>query len=230
LFVQDKKISGSGAERTFQSPPLKSGKNYSYNVRIVWTVGGKQQQAQHKVPIKAGERVIVNFVATAAQPAPMNDPPVAKPAAPSTAPPAGQDGDLTADEQAVLDLTNKERAKAGGKPLTANGKLTAAARGHSANMARQKTLNHTLDGKQFFERIAATGYQSGYAGENIAYGARTAEEVMNMWMNSPGHKTNILSENYQQIGIGIRAAADGTKYYTQVFATPLPPAVPPSPK
>lgn len=222
LFVQNQKIGGSGAERRFKSPALSPDKKYSYSVRIVWNDVGRQQSAEQRVSVRAGEVVQIEFATAPSRPT--TEPPPAKEPPSEPSPPSDDEvGDLTADEQAVLELTNKERVKAGAKPLAANGQLTAAARGHSANMAKQKKLDHMLDGKQFFQRIEAAGYRGGAAGENIAYGARTAAEVLSMWMNSPGHKANILNSGFVEIGIGIVVGQDGTKYYTQVFATPLDP-------
>ena len=126
---------------------------------------------------------------------------------------------LSKEEQQVLDLTNKERKDAGLKALTANEKLFKAARAHSENMAKKDELNHTLDGKGPSERLADSGYGFRSLGENCAAGQRTPAEAITSWMNSEGHKANLLSE-HAEIGIGIAATADGKKYWTQVFANP----------
>lgn len=133
--------------------------------------------------------------------------------------PAMADSDLSTSERAVLDLVNRERTKVGLAPYRGQAQLARAARNHSTNMARQGNMNHTLDGKDFAQRIRETGYQAGAGGENIAHGARTPGEVMSMWMNSPGHKANILSGQYQEIGVGIADSPQG-KHYTLVFAAP----------
>lgn len=126
---------------------------------------------------------------------------------------------LTKLEREVLDLTNRERFKVGAPPLKANRRLTEAARGHAANMARQQILNHTLDGKRFDERIEAQGYRSSAAGENI-WSAATAAQAVAGWMGSPGHQRNLLNREYKEIGIGVGTGKSNQKYWTQVFATP----------
>ena len=80
---------------------------------------------------------------------------------------------LTEDEQAVLDATNVERKKEKLEPLTADPKLTEAARSHAANMAKQSKLAHTLDDKTFEDRVKATGYTYSALGENIAHQQQT---------------------------------------------------------
>lgn len=127
---------------------------------------------------------------------------------------------LTAEEQAVLDLTNKERARQGLAPLRPDPKLFAAARVHSANMARLERLAHDLEGKGPGERLRDAGYQSAGWGENCAAGQRTAAEAMASWMSSDGHRGNILNGNYTEIGIGVVASSRGGLYWTQVFARP----------
>jgi uncharacterized protein YkwD len=65
------------------------------------------------------------------------------------------------------------------------------------------------------------GLRFSAAAENIAYGQRSAQEVMNSWMNSPGHKANILSKSYTQIGVGVAKKSNGTMYFTQMFLKPV---------
>ncbi|HUQ68662.1 MAG TPA: CAP domain-containing protein [Planctomycetaceae bacterium] len=126
---------------------------------------------------------------------------------------------LTAVERELLGLTNRERFKFGRPPLTASRQLTEAARGHAANMARQQILNHTLDGKTFDQRIDATGYRSSAAGENI-WSAATAAGAIEGWMGSPGHQRNMLSADFQEIGVGVGISQSQQKYWTQVFGKP----------
>ena len=126
---------------------------------------------------------------------------------------------LSQAEREMLDLVNGERSKAGLPPLRASRQLTEAARGHAANMARQRILNHTLDGKTFDQRITATGYRYSFAGENIYLGP-SAAQAMAFWMRSPGHQRNLLSPEYQEIGLGMTPGNTRQQYWTQVFATP----------
>src|SRR5262245_33547024 len=124
---------------------------------------------------------------------------------------------LSADEQAVVDLVNVERKKANLSPLKVNEKLTKTARDHSTNMAKQDKLDHTLDGKGPGDRVTAAGYKYSSVAENIAMGQKTPAAVMQTWLNSPDHKTNILGD-YVDFGIGITSDSNGQRYWTQVFA------------
>jgi len=131
---------------------------------------------------------------------------------------------LSADEQAVLDLTNAERAKEKLAPLKANELLTKAAREHSANMAKRQKMDHVLDDKKPDDRLKAVGYQFTVMAENIATGQHMPAEAIATWMSSTaGHKENMLNKDYTEIGIGIAVDKDGQRYWTQVFAAPATP-------
>ncbi|MDP4505978.1 CAP domain-containing protein [Nonomuraea turcica] len=120
-------------------------------------------------------------------------------------------------ENQVVTLANAQRAKAGCKPLQHDGKLRKAAYGHSQDMVAKDYFDHTSPtGKEADDRIAAAGFSPVSSwGENIAYGQRSAAAVMDDWMNSPGHKRNILDCSYTHIGVGYVASGS---YWTQVFA------------
>ncbi|MFJ8667511.1 sigma-70 family RNA polymerase sigma factor [Streptomyces sp. NPDC093600] len=118
--------------------------------------------------------------------------------------------------QQVIDLANSERAQAGCGPLTANPLLDEAARRHSEDMAARDFFDHTNpDGDGPGERVTAAGYRWTTYGENIAKGQRTPAQVMESWMNSPGHRANILNCSFEEIGIGLHDS--GGPYWTQVF-------------
>ncbi|WP_072013801.1 CAP domain-containing protein [Myxosarcina sp. GI1] len=128
----------------------------------------------------------------------------------------------------VLKLTNAERTKAGLKPLKLNSQLVDAAQNHSNDMAEDDFFSHRgIDGSSVGDRALDSGYKYSTVGENIAAGQRTAAEVVSGWMNSPGHRANILNPNYQEIGIGYEYLANDTgkvnynHYWTQVFGSPL---------
>ncbi|MFI6417324.1 CAP domain-containing protein [Streptomyces sp. NPDC050842] len=124
-------------------------------------------------------------------------------------------GQSSAADQVVA-LVNAERAKAGCGPLSANATLTKAAQGHSEDMAARDFFDHTNpDGDGPGERVTAAGYPWSTYGENIAMGQSTPEDVMDSWMNSPGHRANILNCSFKEIGIGIHS--EGGPYWTQVF-------------
>jgi uncharacterized protein YkwD len=142
--------------------------------------------------------------------------------APAQKPPAKKDElKLTADEQAVIDLTNAERKAAGLPPLTASPKLMAAARSHAANMAKQEKPEHVLDGKEPVDRVKEAGYRFRATGENVAWNQANPKEVLADWMKSPGHRENILRKEYTEIGVAVAKSQKGEPYWVQVFGTPL---------
>ncbi|QXM06413.1 SafA/ExsA family spore coat assembly protein [Crassaminicella indica] len=121
-------------------------------------------------------------------------------------------------EKEVIRLVNAEREKMGLKPLKENWELSRIARYKSRDMKEQGYFSHTspIYGTPF-EMIKNFGLSYSYAGENIAKGQKTPKEVMMAWMNSPGHRKNILSPNYTEIGIGYAKDEKGTSYWTQMF-------------
>ncbi|MGD0094606.1 MAG: CAP domain-containing protein, partial [Planctomycetota bacterium] len=104
--------------------------------------------------------------------------------------------ELSAEEKAVCELTNKERKNAGLEPLQLNAKLFEAARAHAANMLKHGKMAHKLDGQEAPQRVAAKGYRYALVGENVAYGQETPEEVVAAWMASPTHRANILRAQF----------------------------------
>lgn len=139
------------------------------------------------------------------------------PAPRSTAPGGGSGGGTLA--QRVVSLTNAERSKSGCGALTVDSQLQAAAQGHSDDMVARKFFDHTNpSGKSPGDRITAAGYRWSTYGENIAYGQRTPAAVMSAWMNSSGHRANILNCRFKNIGVGVTLKS-GTPYWTQNFGT-----------
>jgi uncharacterized YkwD family protein len=122
---------------------------------------------------------------------------------------------LSAYEQKVVDLTNQERAKNGLPALKVDVTLSKMARDKSQDMSTNHYFSHTSPtyGSPF-DMMKKYGITYSYAGENIAMGQRTPEEVVTAWMNSDGHRKNILSPNFTSIGVGY--VADGN-YWTQEF-------------
>jgi len=140
------------------------------------------------------------------------------------------DPSFAAMEDQVLTLVNQRRAAGatcGGTPYPAVGPLTmdanlrAAARGHSQDMATQNFFSHTsLDGRTFDTRIRNAGYSGAFPlGENIAGGQTTAASVVDGWMASTGHCTNIMSGSFRSIGVGYAFGSGSTyrHYWTQDF-------------
>jgi len=123
-------------------------------------------------------------------------------------------------EKAVIEATNAERRKAELPPLKANQKLVVAARDHATNMAKQDKLEHILDEKSPADRVLAQNYKFLRAGENIAWNQKTPADVLESWMNSEGHKANILHLDYTEIGVAMVENAKGERYWVQVFGKP----------
>ena len=125
---------------------------------------------------------------------------------------------ITAMEDEVTSLINKERGKAGCGTVKTDERMRAAGRAHSADMAKNNYFSHTgLDGGSFVDRLARAGYpREGAAGENIAYGYGTAQAVVTGWMNSPDHRRNIVNCSAKSTGVGL--AYQGSRpYWTQLF-------------
>ena len=118
-------------------------------------------------------------------------------------------------EKQVVDLTNAERAKAGLKPLEMHSPLMNVAHAKSADMAENNYFSHTSPtfGSPF-DQIKSAGISYRSAGENIAQGQRTPQQVVQAWMESPGHRQNIMNANFTHIGVGF--VEDGY-YWTQQF-------------
>lgn len=115
----------------------------------------------------------------------------------------------------VFELVNEERGKAGMNKLSYRGDLQNAADTRAREIV--KAFSHTRpDGRSCFTVYADNGIKYRAAGENIAYGQRDANEVMNGWMNSQGHRANILSANYTGICVGMYEQ-NGIKYWVQLF-------------
>lgn len=118
--------------------------------------------------------------------------------------------------QRVVDLVNVERAKEGLSPLTVNKNVQAAAQVRAKEC--EQLFSHTRpNGSSFATALREQGVTYKSAGENIAWGQRSPEEVMNAWMNSPGHRKNIMNPNFTTIGVGYYENAKGTDYWCQLF-------------
>jgi uncharacterized protein YkwD len=138
--------------------------------------------------------------------------PPSPPPAPAPAPPAPPPAN--SEQQKVVNLVNAERGKVGCRPVNVDQRLVMAAQLHSDDMSANNYFSHTsLDGRTFDQRIKAAGYPNP-AAENIAKGQRSAEQVMSAWMNSSGHRANILNCGLATIGVGLDT--DGW-YWTQDF-------------
>lgn len=118
--------------------------------------------------------------------------------------------------QQVVDLVNAERAKEGLAPLTIDPMVEKAATVRANEI--QSNFDHVRpDGSSFSSALKEQGVNYRGAGENIAWGQRTPQEVVNAWMNSPGHRANIMNKSYTHIGVGNTQNSSGTQYWVQLF-------------
>ena len=126
------------------------------------------------------------------------------------------DGSQDAFANQVVKLVNEERAKAGLSPLSVNSKAANAAQTRAREI--EKSFSHTRpDGSSCNTALTEAGVSFRGAGENIAYGQTTPQQVMEGWMNSSGHRANILNANYTSIGVGHYKNGAGVDYWTQLF-------------
>ena len=126
--------------------------------------------------------------------------------------------DFSSYQQQVLDLVNAERTKRGISALTLDSNLSSVATKKSQDMVNKNYFDHTSPtyGSPF-DMMKQFGISYRTAGENIAKGQKTPQEVVTAWMNSEGHRKNILNPNFTNLGIGIAKDSKGTTYWTQMF-------------
>ncbi|MFE9537567.1 CAP domain-containing protein [Streptomyces sp. NPDC006691] len=152
-------------------------------------------------------------------PAPAPSKPATPPSSPPTAAPAQRVQLPSAEVSAaatVMSLVNQQRAQAGCSPVAADPALAALATAFSDDMAARGFFDHTdPDGHTPWDRAAKAGVQ-GLGGENIARGQADAKAVMDAWMNSPGHRANILNCAYKSLGVGVHFGPGGP-WWTQDF-------------
>ncbi len=118
-------------------------------------------------------------------------------------------------EQQVVNLVNAERAKEGLSPLTLNNKVAAAAQVRAKEIV--SSFSHTRpDGSSFTTAIKEQNVSYRRAGENIAWGQKSPEAVVKAWMNSEGHRSNIMNANFTSIGVGYYQV-NGVNYWCQLF-------------
>jgi uncharacterized protein YkwD len=124
----------------------------------------------------------------------------------------------------VVDLTNVERLRHKRGSLRANARLMRAAQMHAQQMARARRLAHVLPNAAYpsaEDRLAAANYRWQTYGENVALGQASAAAALKSWMDSRGHRTNILNPHFTEMGAGYATDEAGRPYYVQVFAGPL---------
>ena len=144
--------------------------------------------------------------------------PESTPSKPSTTPEQKPSTDFSSYQQQVLDLVNAERTKRGISALTLDSNLSSVATKKSQDMVNKNYFDHTSPtyGSPF-DMMKQFGISYRTAGENIAKGQKTPQEVVTAWMNSEGHRKNILTPNFTNLGVGIAKDSKGTTYWTQMF-------------
>jgi uncharacterized protein YkwD len=127
--------------------------------------------------------------------------------------------------EALIKLTNSERTHAGLRPFAPNDLLMKAAQIQADQLVRSGRLEHVIRGARYprpVDRIEAVGYRWQAIAENLAFNERNAAGAVHDWMNSAGHRKNILDSRYTEIGTGYARDAARQPYYVQVFARPAP--------
>lgn len=138
---------------------------------------------------------------------------------PPSPPPLPPDASLV---DHLLQLHNEMRVDNFQPLLTLSAKLQVAAQKHANWMASTGYFSHTgQGGSSPFDRMAAEGYRYRAAGENIAYGQQDPRQVMGSWMNSSGHRRNILNKYFKEVGFGTASSRDGRKYWVACFGAPM---------
>lgn len=144
--------------------------------------------------------------------------PVEKPAAPIEKNDTTVSSSNLTYEQKVVELINVERQKVGLSTLKMDSAISNVARAKSKDMAVNNYFAHQSPTYgSAGDMLRQFGISWSAWGENIASGQRTPEIVVNAWMNSPGHRANILSNNFSKIGVGYVTNSNGTPYWTQIF-------------
>lgn len=139
---------------------------------------------------------------------------------PSAGSNSGQTAQNGTEAQEILRLVNEQRAQKGLAALTLSEKLCELATLKAEDMVANGYFDHTSPTYGTpFDMMRQFGVSYSSAGENIAAGQRTPEEVMNAWMSSSGHRANILSADYTELGVGIAAGSNGI-YWVQLFRKP----------
>lgn len=188
----------------------------------------KTAQTKQKPAAAAAKQEAVKAkpAATAATPATATAKPAATAATPATATAkpaaaAPASANIGAYEQQVADLVNKERAAAGLPALKVNTQLAGVAEKKAEDLRDKNYFDHNSPtyGSPF-DMMKQFGIKYSTAGENIAKGQKTPSDVMNGWMNSPGHKANIMNANYTEIGVGYVTDSNGGTYWVQMFIRP----------
>jgi uncharacterized protein YkwD len=139
-------------------------------------------------------------------------------------PPAGPTGSPATIAADIIRYTNDARARNGLPAFRTSSRLMEAARIHAEQMSTHQRDEHTIANARYptmQTRLAAVGYEYSRAAENVAWNQRSAQQVVNTWMSSSGHRANILNAQLTEIGAAMARSSKGEPYWIQVFGTPL---------
>jgi len=136
----------------------------------------------------------------------------------------GTPAEAQAWQDEVLRLVNQQRAQAGLAPLAFNAVLAQQAADYACELIDYDYFDHVnpVTGSTLVDRAQAAGYDYLVIGENLAAGQRSPQEVVDAWMNSEGHRANILDPRYTEIGIAVRTGGSYGIYWVQEFGRPAP--------
>lgn len=201
------KYIGKTTKGVYVNKGLASNKSYYYKARAYKVINGKKYYSKYSSPVTVKTLARTNKTTT-------------KPAATPTPTTKASSKDTNTYDSSfasqVLKIVNKERAKAGLSALTMSKELTAPANKRAQEI--KQSFSHTRpNGKAWSTVLSEYNVNVQAAGENIAYNYNTPEKVMDAWMNSDGHRANILSSKFNHIGIGVYEV-NGTVYCTQLFS------------
>ena len=191
--------------------------NYRYNVvaqspTFTWTVVNTSRRpvyTQPTQPVVKKDNWTPSYPTTPSVPAP-------KPVEPAV--PTESVSGISSIEMEVVRLVNIERQKEGLAPLVASSALSNVARKKSEDMAVNNYFSHTSPTYGSSSNMMRTfGINSSYSGENIAKGQLSAASVVSGWMNSSGHRANIMNPSFKTIGVGHFKSSNGTNLWTQMF-------------
>jgi uncharacterized protein YkwD len=176
--------------------------------------GDEASRSKRRQPIAGASLSAAPSATTSA--APSTDASPTSSDAPAVTPESAVPGSTT-ETAKVVELVNTARADAGCGPVHADPRLDSAALAHSEDMIARDYFSHTTpDGVSPWDRAKAAGYDVP-TGENIALGQPDAAAVMDAWMNSEGHRANILNCSSKAVGMGLATDSGGTPYWTQMF-------------
>lgn len=197
------KYIGITTNQSFEDTNISKGSSYYYMVRSYRNMGGAKYNGVYSE--KVGVWV------------PKDTPVASTPKETPVATTPKSDDFATQYANEVLRLVNIERSKQGLSQITISKQLVSPANTRAVEIKKQ--FSHTRpDGREWSTVLNDYNVSVNYGGENLAYGYNTAESVMEGWMNSPGHRANILNKNFNQIGIGVYVDASGVVYATQLFS------------